>query len=78
MDKAQTTWRQKYERLVEELSTLGEHVEMEHRQRVVDSEPWSASDVYYISNDMQVVDNEEYAKKHWGDGRYFEVKKTEG
>lgn len=70
-------WREKYQRLVEELATLAEDVEKRHSDREVPTECWSDAKEFYVSNDLEIVDNEDYARNHWGKGRYFKVRRVD-
>ncbi len=62
------TWRGRYERLVILLQDIADDSRFD--EETIEDFPISASEEFFISNDLQVVDNEEYAKSHWGPGKY--------
>ncbi len=67
-------WQKRYLALQGKIQCLYEEgVQFDPQDEDVPEECYSASDEFFISNDMHVVDNEEYALKHWGKGRYFRV-----
>lgn len=66
-------WKLKYDRLqskIQELHEEGQWVREEQPAECI-----SESEEFYISNSMEVVDNEEYALRNWGEGFYFKVRK---
>lgn len=64
-------WKHRFDRLTGELRDLAESVERAPRRREdIPTEFWTSSDELFISNDMEIADNEEYALKHWGPGKY--------
>lgn len=81
LHEPKNTWQQRYMKLlskVQEALDVGDFALDE-----VPPEPASASEEVFISNDLQVCDNEAFAQNHWGEGRYrrfvladFEKKKS--
>lgn len=69
-------WKSKYDSLASRVASLADQAEMERNRDIIEDECWSASDTFFISNHMEVVDNEEYAKENWGPGKYFKVKRV--
>ncbi len=73
---AESLWQRRYFRLQGEIQNLYEtrvqFKRFEKREKIP-NECFSASQEFFISNDLYVVDNEAYALKHWGEGRYFRV-----
>lgn len=66
-------WQNKYKHLVTEIQAIHEKAEWKEEEQP--DECISKSEEFFMSFDMQIVDNEEYAKKHW-DGKYFRMVKA--
>ena len=76
--KPHTYWKKKYEYLCATIQMMHERAE---RLKALDDKNFpqiciSASKVFWISNDLEVFDNEESAKEYAGKNNYFKVKKT--
>ena len=69
-------WKKRYDSLASELQALHEKVNGFKTFFEVPNEPISTSDTFFISNDLEVCDNEEAALDHWGPGKYFKVVKV--
>lgn len=69
-------WKQRYEELTLSIRDLIEDTRLDFDE--VPVEPISVSDYFYISNDWQICDNEEYAIEHWGPGKYAKYSKCDG
>jgi hypothetical protein len=75
--KDRLIWKIRYENLkaaIQEIHELAN--QFRQFERNIPNEPWSLSDEFFISNDLEVVDNEEYALQNWGEGKYFKVVKS--
>lgn len=63
-------YKRLYDELKQRVATLADDLEFDGVDKDMDDEPWSTSRIMFVSNHMEVVDNEEYALKHWGKGKY--------
>jgi hypothetical protein len=69
---SESLWQRRYQELVMELECLSDTIRLKRRFEV-SVEPCSASKEFFISNDMDCVDNETYALEYWGPGKYRRV-----
>lgn len=69
-------WKAKYDALRAALQELHESENLfRDSSDEMPDECISVSDEFFISNAMEVVDNEKFALEHWGEGNYFRVVK---
>ena len=69
-------WKEKYQNLCAAIQGL--HEEANEFQRFRDALPYecdSDANEFFISNVLECVDNEAYALREWGPGKYFKVQK---
>lgn len=74
MVKPSQYWKEKYDALCGAIQEIHETVNVfKTGPKGLPDECDSTSDEFFVSNVLEIVDNEEYAKKHWGKGKYFRV-----
>ncbi len=66
--KKQDIWQQRYMKLIFNIEDAVDGAKSDLDEQP--DEPQSASDEMFVSNDLQVCDNEQYAQDHWGEGKY--------
>lgn len=71
----ETIWKKRFDALKNAIGSLDDSIQDEI-EKPVPKECWSAASEFFISNDLQICDNEKYAKDHWGKGKYFRVVKS--
>lgn len=77
MKKSKTNlyWKVRYDEVMAKIQELHEidswNTEPQPKECI------STSDEFWISNSMEVVDSEEVALDHWGEGNFFKVVKAE-
>jgi hypothetical protein len=74
---AEALWQKRYRALQADIQNFYEETTLFQPEDDVPNECISVSEEFFISNDLHVVDNEAYALKHWGKGRYFRVVKAD-
>ena len=71
-------WKRRFDKLKMAIEDLSESANLTNDfQKDIPDEPYSESKEYFISNDLEVVDNERYALEHWGKGKYFKAVRVE-
>jgi hypothetical protein len=67
-------WKKKYDDLCIKIQDLHEIQEFENKEP--SNECLCEGDEFWISNDLDVCADENYAIRNWGKGKYFKVKKV--
>jgi hypothetical protein len=67
-------WKMRYDAVMTKIQEIHERDKWNLEEQP--AECISTSDEFWISNSMEVVDSEEAAIDHWGEGNYFKVVKA--